>query len=278
MIGFINLYKPCGMSSAMAVTAVKKALNYGYCGHLGTLDPLAEGVLPISLGKASRLFDYLNENKTKKYTAEFIFGYATDTLDITGKIIDSGGRLPSEKEIRAVLPKLTGEYEQIPPAFSAKKVAGYKAYELARKGIMPELKAKKITVYSFEMISYSDEKGSFEISCSSGTYIRCLARDLAAKLGTYAVMSGLIRTQSGGFAISDAVKIDEISADSVISIEAAVRLPRYTVPTEHAKKFLSGTPFPAEFEADKLVYYNGELYALASCANGLLKIKAYLKE
>ena len=148
MKGFINLIKPEGMSSAYAVGRVKRKLHVK-CGHMGTLDPMASGVLPIGLDKTSRLFQFLLD-KQKTYVARFKFGYTTDTLDITGEITESGGRIPTESEILSVLDKFIGEIDQIPPKYSAKCVNGKRGYQLARSGVEFELEPKKVKILDFK--------------------------------------------------------------------------------------------------------------------------------
>lgn len=161
MTGFINFYKPSGMSSAISLVKIKKLLGKSVkCGHMGTLDPLASGVLPVAIGKATRLFDYLLD-KVKVYEAEFTFGYETDTLDLGGKIINEGGRVPEISEVRAAAERRDREkLQQIPPAYSAKNVNGKRSYELARKGIAVELKPKTVEILSI-IVSESEKVGAF---------------------------------------------------------------------------------------------------------------------
>lgn len=173
MKGFINLIKPQGMSSAYAVGAVKKKFNIP-CGHMGTLDPMASGVLPVGLGKASRLFQYLLD-KEKVYVARFKFGYSTDTLDVTGKTELDGGNIPTLDEINAVLPNFIGEIDQIPPKYSAKCIDGKRGYELARKGVEFELAPKKVCILDAKCLGQTaEDEFSFEFRCKGGTYIRYL--------------------------------------------------------------------------------------------------------
>lgn len=227
--GFVNLYKPCGMTSSDAVCIVRGALSASAggrqkAGHLGTLDPLAEGVLPIAVGSAAKLFDYL-AFKRKKYRAEFRFGVATDTLDRGGKITESGGRVPVESEIAEAARKLTGEIMQVPPVYSAKSVNGKRAYKYARCGETPTLAPRRVTVYGFEL---TDRTGidtfSFDIECGGGTYIRALARDMGEMLGTYAHMTALTRLASGVFDAGNSVTVDEFKTDPA----------KYVLPTEYA--------------------------------------------
>ena len=201
MTGFINVNKSAGVSSAREVAIVKRLTGMS-CGHMGTLDPMACGVLPIAVGNAARLFDYFL-SKRKRYIAEFVFGTDTDTLDTTGTVISSGGKIPSGEEIEKALPLLTGEYDQIPPQYSAKSVGGERGYKLARRGEKFELPPKRVSVGEFRLLGIAGGGAfRFEVECGSGTYIRSLARDLGKLTGTYAVMSALCRTESGGFKIN----------------------------------------------------------------------------
>jgi tRNA pseudouridine55 synthase len=246
---------------------------------MGTLDPIADGVLPIAVGKAARLFGYLTENKRKEYVAEFKFGYLTDTLDITGVLTADGGKIPDANEINAVLREFTGELLQLPPAFSAKKVGGVRAYTLARAGESPVLAAKSVTVYSFLLEAAVDaDTFRFRIACSGGTYIRSLARDLGARLGTYAVMSALTRVSTGYFHIKDSISVGDIAPDKLITVDAAVNLPRYDVPDVWRQRFGCGVKIPAEFDGERLIYCGNELYGLGSTPEGKLIMSAYLKD
>lgn len=212
--GFINLYKNSGMTSNKAISILKRHLNYNNVntkvGHFGTLDPMAEGVLPVALGRATRLFDYFIDKK-KEYHAVFQFGKETDTLDSEGTIIKECNKLIKKEDILKVLSKLIGEIEQLPPKYSAKSVNGKRAYELARKGIEFELKKKKIIIYDIKLVEdLGDNSFSFNIVCSGGTYIRAIARDIAEMLGTVAIMTYLKRTVSGAFSIEKSVSVDNL--------------------------------------------------------------------
>lgn len=216
--GFVNVNKPREMTSSDVVCIVRGIFSRAVgerckAGHTGTLDPLASGVLPIALGKAARLFDYLLAKK-KRYTATFAFGSTTDTLDSDGRVTESGGKIPSCDEIVSVLPEFTGETEQIPPAYSAKSVGGKRAYDLARQGKEFSLTPRKVVIDSLSVApAESNGEFTFDIVCGAGTYIRALARDIASRLGTVAHMTSLVRTESGIFALSDAVTLDELRLD-----------------------------------------------------------------
>ena len=210
MIGFLNVYKPSGVTSNFVVQKIKKRFNLKKIGHMGTLDPLACGILPIAVGKATRMFDY-SLNKIKRYTAVFDFGYTTDSLDITGQKTENEGYIPSQDEIENATKKLIGKISQIPPIFSAKNVNGMRAYDLARSGVKFELKPKEIIIYKLDLIEkISDYQYKFDILCSSGTYIRAIGRDIANLLNTYACMSFLERTETGNFKLDTSILFDDI--------------------------------------------------------------------
>lgn len=251
--GFVNLSKPAGMTSSDAVCIVRGVLSRAIggrqkTGHLGTLDPLATGVLPIALGKATALFDFL-AFKTKRYVAEFTFGTATDTLDRGGKTVRDGGRIPSAEEIVAVLARFTGEFMQTPPAYSAKSVNGRRAYSYARSGEAVELAPKLVRVDSFELIGGGEGVYEFAIECGGGTYIRSLARDLADALGTCAYMSALTRTKSGPFTAESTVTPDEFRLAPekyVIPAEFALSgLKKVALDENSLKRVLNGIPTAA---------------------------------
>jgi len=263
--GFINLNKPSGISSNKALSILKYTLKQNNIvtkvGHFGTLDPLASGVLPVALGRAARLFDY-SLNKVKRYSADFLFGTQTDTLDIEGKATAACDKVVTAKEVRKALPKLIGKQMQIPPAYSAKSVGGSRAYDLARKGLEVELAPKEITVFSFDLIKdLGNNAFSFDIVCGGGTYIRSLARDLGALLGTYGIMTALTRTQSGSFTIADAVELKTLEtaknlAEYIRPIESETNaLPRLTLTKEQFALVKNGVKIPIEaINGDFAVY------------------------
>ncbi len=284
MNGFINFYKPSGESSAKAISKIKKKFKGEKIGHMGTLDPMASGVLPVAIGKATRLFDFLLD-KTKIYRAKFTFGYETDTLDAEGVLVKEGGRIPAIDEIKSACTTLIGVIDQIPPAYSAKNVAGKRSYELARQGKIVELPPKQV-----EIISIIPEKTdkedtfSFEIKCKGGTYIRAIARDIAKTLNTYATMTELIRENSGGFDISTALCIDEviemqdvssvlIKPDSVLSLESI------TLNAKQEGDLINGRPCEISKENGFYkVYFNDCFYGVGVVEEGNLRLKAYLKD
>lgn len=208
--GFLNLLKPPGMTSAKAVGFVKSFLHGEKIGHAGTLDPEAAGVLPLMIGKAARLFDYL-QDKRKEYIAEIAFGYKTDTQDAQGNVLSTGRSNISETELRAVLPNFIGEIPQTPPMFSAISKNGERLYDLARKGKTVEIPSRTVTVHELDLIQMMPNHGALlRVSCSKGFYVRTLCQDIGTALNTSSHMRFLLRTASGPFCIENAVTLNEI--------------------------------------------------------------------
>lgn len=258
--GFVNIFKPTGMTSFDVVKKVKKALNIKRVGHLGTLDPAATGVLPIAVGSATKFFDYFL-NKDKVYLAMVKFGVLTDTLDSYGKVIVKEDISITSEQVKQILPNFVKPQLQVPPKFSAVKVAGKRAYELARNGEEFEIKPKKIEVYDLELIKQQDKSlFLFKAHVSAGTYIRTLFEDIAKALGTHATTPMIIRTRSGCFNIDESVTLEEFSeALKVTSVEEIFKtLPKFDLNESLSKKILNGvkvstTEFAAEFENNKKV-------------------------
>ena len=210
--GWIILDKPVGLGSTQAVSAVKRALREAgepktRVGHGGTLDPLASGVLPIAIGEATKLAGRMLD-ATKAYDFTIRFGEETDSLDLEGKVIATSQARPTRGEIEAILPRFTGRIEQVPPAFSALKVDGKRAYDLARAGEEVELKAREVTILALSMISYGPDELTLSATVSKGTYIRSLARDIAHALGTVGHVTMLRRTRAGPFTLEKAISLD----------------------------------------------------------------------
>lgn len=276
MTGFLNIAKEEGVSSAFVTNRLKR-LSRTPCGHMGTLDPLASGVLPVGVGNATRLFDYFS-GKTKVYIARFRFGATTDTLDREGEVI-VGGSIPTQQEICVALPSLTGELMQVPPKYSAKSVNGKRGYELARAGSDFTLSPKKVTVSRFELLEQTaPDEFAFQITCGGGTYIRSLARDLAELLGTQGYMTALQRTQSGVFTIETAVPLSQLSPEN---------LGDYLIPTERVLPFpvlenddtriFNGVRVPVSQEDGRYkLYENGAFYGLAIVENGFARAEKKL--
>ncbi len=213
--GWIILDKPYGLGSTQAVAAVKRCLREAglpkaKIGHGGTLDPLATGVLPIALGEATKLAGRMLDSY-KAYDFCVKFGAETDTLDAEGQVIATSDAQPTAAEIEAILPRFTGPIEQMPPAYSALKVDGRRAYDLARAGQAVELQTRAVTIHAMTLLSCDAESATFFASVSKGTYIRSLARDIAHALGTVGHVTMLRRTKAGPFALESAISLDKLN-------------------------------------------------------------------
>jgi len=269
--GIINVYKEKGFTSHDVVAKLRGILKQKKIGHTGTLDPDATGVLPVCLGNATKLCDMFTE-KTKAYECTMLLGVTTDTQDISGEIIskctiDKLESLDEETVKEAVL-SFVGEYDQIPPMYSALKVNGVKLYDLARQGITVEREPRRITIFAIDIKQISLPEVVMEVTCSKGTYIRTLCNDIGEKLGTGACMKELVRTKSGSFNIEESIKLEDIqkytdenTIDSyVISTEKALSIYDRLETLPDADKLLyNGNPLPM----DKVVKGSdtkGELY------------------
>ncbi len=271
MTGFFNIYKREGVSSAYCVNRLKRLAKTS-CGHMGTLDPLAEGVLPIGAGNATRLFDYFL-GKEKTYLARFRFGFTSDTLDRESEV-RAMGMVPPKSLVEDILPQFTGEIFQRPPAFSAICVDGKRSYELARKGKGVELPARKVKIFSLRLKEQTGEdEFEFEIVCGSGTYIRSLARDMGERLGTGAYMTKLIRTAAGPFGAETSVPLDGLTPENLgrylIPAESVLPFGRIDVTDE---RFFHGVRVPAE-KGDGIykLYRGGEFYGTGIVEAGVLR-------
>ena len=210
MNGWVILDKPCGLFSKKAAMRVAKVFGANKNGHIGTLDPMASGVLPIALGSATKMIPFLEEvcDQTKEYLFSVQFGFETNTLDITGQETSRTDIIPDEQSVRAVLPDFIGENYQVPPLFSAVHIAGHRAYELAREGRLVDIPPRKVKIYSLDLIKIDGKSWHFCMRCSPGTYVRSVARDVAIKCGTFATVDMIRRTQSSGFTLKNAVTLD----------------------------------------------------------------------
>jgi tRNA pseudouridine55 synthase len=213
--GVVILNKPTGMNSMTAVKRVQKLLGAAKAGHLGTLDPFATGVLPIALGKSTKLFEsHLKAGKA--YRAIFKFGVQTNTIDSQGTVLQTQDVEITSEQVEQVCKQFEGTFDQMPPEFSAKKIGGKKAYELARQGKQVQLTPKTITISKCQLVCML-EKNVFviDVECSAGTYIRSLCVDMAQKLNTVATMVGLIRTKSGEYTLENSVTLEQIDLNCI---------------------------------------------------------------
>ena len=210
--GMIAVYKPGGWTSFDVVAKLRGIMKTKKIGHGGTLDPMAEGVLPVFVGKAARACDILPDRR-KCYRAGFQFGLSTDTEDITGKVLSQSGRPVSRQEIEELLPDFIGTIPQVPPMYSAVKIGGKKLCELAREGRTVEREPRQVTVRSIVLEDYDPvtRQGIMDIDCEKGTYVRSLIRDMGERLGSGGTMTSLLRTYSGGFGLSDCLSLETIA-------------------------------------------------------------------
>lgn len=271
MDGILNIYKPSGISSFDAVKKVMKICGTKKVGHTGTLDPLASGVLPICIGKATKIVDYIM-SETKVYKAQLRLGVITDTYDREGEITHETDVKLSEEDIIDTITSFVGESEQEPPMYSALKVNGKRLYELARQGINVEREKRKITIYSIEILNISLPLVDFIVTCSKGTYIRSLCYDIGEKLGVGGAMWDLERIQTGSFKIEDSVKLDDFDKDNVsefiIPIEEGLsKYDKVIFSSKHEKLLLNGVKINNEYlirniEFNKLyrVYLDGKTF------------------
>jgi tRNA pseudouridine55 synthase len=205
--GWLLIDKPEDISSAKALNAIKRFVKPAKVGHAGTLDPFASGLLVVGIGSTTRLMEYAVHG-SKKYEFTIKFGEDRDTIDPTGQVIATSDERPSKEEILAILPQFMGEIEQIPPAFSAIKIKGKRAYALARDGQEVALEARRVTTHSLELGSFSEAEATFLLHCSKGYYVRSLAHDLCQRLGACGYVSHLRRTMSGKFSIKGAISLE----------------------------------------------------------------------
>jgi tRNA pseudouridine55 synthase len=243
--GWIILDKPVGLGSTQAVSAVKRALRDAgepktKVGHGGTLDPLASGVLPIALGEATKLAGRMLD-ATKAYDFTIRFGEKTDTLDLEGKVIATSDVRPSRAEVEAILPRFTGPIRQTPPAFSALKVDGKRAYDLARAGEEVELAQREVTIHALSIVAAGANEATLSATVSKGTYIRSLARDIALALNTVGHVTMLRRTKAGPFTLERAISLDFL-ADAA----KARQLTRTVLPLEAGLDDIPGLPVTPE--------------------------------
>ncbi len=213
--GLLNLNKPPGLTSRAVVNRVQHLVRPEKVGHAGTLDPLATGVLLVCIGQATRLVEFLHQ-LPKQYDGTFLLGCRSETDDTEGTVVELRGTArPTECEIEAVLPQLIGDITQRPPAYSAIKVQGRRAYQLAREGVNVKLPERQVRVDRIEVVEYAYPHLRLAITCGSGTYIRSLGRDIAELLGTGAVMAQLCRTAIGTFRVSDACSLDQLDSEQI---------------------------------------------------------------
>lgn len=283
MNGFINIYKPSGITSTAVVRKIKKKFKLKKIGHLGTLDPLACGVLGLAVGKATKMFDYFLE-KRKTYHAVFSFGYETNTLDSTGEVIEETTVIPNKSEVIKALSCFIGKTDQMPPKFSAKHIDGTRAYELARLGKDFKLQPKQIEIFNFKLLSQINKTDfKFEIECSSGTYIRSICRDLAYKLNSLATMTFLERTENGVFKIQNSIHLEEFLKNDKLKLiainEVFSNFDIYEVTEKEFNFILNGRKLPLQkpFTKPTFLSYKREILGVAKQNSNTLTLQTYLR-
>ena len=278
--GLIAINKPRDWTSFDVVNKIKRLLKIKRVGHLGTLDPMATGVLLVTVGKATKLFDYF-QNKNKTYLAKFEFGYETDTLDITGKITKKTDTLPSIGDIKKSINEFIGEIEQVPPKYSAKNINGKRAYQLARINEEFELKPKLVKIDDIKIVDYSNNILTVIISCGSGTYIRSICRDLAEKLNSYATMIELVRTDVGRINLKNCVNIQELDESNIrnyiIKLDKMLDIPIFSNNSQTTSKLLNGQIIDTEYN-DGLYKLNDSMdtIAIINIKNNRAKMSIFL--
>lgn len=229
--GWLNLNKPLGITSAKAVAIVKRSLHPHKIGHAGTLDPLACGVLPLALGEATKTMQFcMDSNKEYEFTVKW--GEATTTYDSEGEVVSRSDVRPGREEILKILPQFTGVINQVPPIYSAIKINGKRAYDLARNGEVVSMKSRQIQIFNLEFLGIPNmdiQYATFRVACGKGTYVRSLAHDIAAALGALAHVTVLIRTKVGKFSLKDAILLEDIEKTVYKDAPSGVLLPVDTV-------------------------------------------------
>ncbi|MDE6531372.1 MAG: tRNA pseudouridine(55) synthase TruB [Lachnospiraceae bacterium] len=282
--GIINVYKEAGYTSFDVVAKLRGILKQKKIGHTGTLDPAAEGVLPVCLGNGTKLCELLTD-KTKEYEAVLLLGKTTDTQDTTGAVLSERTVDCTEEEVRTAIMSFVGAYEQIPPMYSALKIDGKRLYELARDGKTVERKGRRIEIYEIEICSVQLPRVTYRVRCSKGTYIRTLCQDIGEKLGCGGCMEHLLRTRSGSYGIDDSLTLREIEEardqdrlEAIVQpLESAFDYPKLTVRPEGKKKIDNGNPMGAElfFETGQCAPSSGQRYWVYDAQGELAAIYIY---
>lgn len=282
LFGFLNVYKPVGMTSHDVVTILRRITKVKQIGHTGTLDPFAQGVLPIAIGKATRLIEYLDDEK--EYLAKISLGKSTNTYDCDGEAIFESNSKIALKQIQDGLKSFEGEILQTPPIYSAIKVKGKKLYEYARKGEEVEIEPRKVFIEKIKLKAFDEEnqKAQVLIKCSKGTYIRSIAHDLGQNLGCGAHLSKLIRTQAGKFFVQDAITLNEIKTiedveKNIINPLEMLNLPCIEISEDEQKKVLMGQSIENKKNLQTkdfiILVYNNNISAIAQVSGNLIKVK-----
>ncbi len=281
IFGFLNIYKPKGMTSHDVISRLRKITKIKQIGHTGTLDPFAEGVLPVCIGKSTRLIEYLEEDK--EYLATIQFGQETDTYDLEGTILKTYDKKISKKDLKNSLRSFEGEIEQVPPIYSAIKVDGKKLYEYARKGLEVEIKPRRVFISRIELIDFDEnaQNAKVLIACSKGTYIRSIAYDLGRTLECGAYLTGLVRTQSGQFNLKNSVALDELHdvsdiISNIINPLDVMTLPKYIMNEQEKERVIHGMSLTNKSNINSdivFLVYSGKIYAIGMVDTNRILVK-----
>lgn len=278
MFGFLNVYKPVGMTSHDVVSKLRKLTNIKQIGHTGTLDPFAEGVLPVCIGKATRLIEFLEDDK--EYLASVQFGTSTTTYDIEGEVTFTSDKKITAENLKNSLKDFEGEILQYPPIYSAIKVKGKKLYEYARSGQEVKIDPRKVTIENIELKSFDEELQQAEIliKCSKGTYIRSIAHDLGQKLECGAHLIKLVRTQAGKFKVENSVKLEEIDViKNLVNPLEVLNYPKISAAADDIEYIRNGRALKNKNikhgSVVILIYNDNEICAVGIADNDVIKLK-----
>ena len=278
MFGFLNVYKPQGKTSHDIVAILRRVTKIKQIGHTGTLDPFAEGVLPICIGKATRLIEYLEDDKA--YVGTIQFGKSTTTYDIEGEGINCSDKKITKEEIENALKQFRGEIEQLPPIYSAIKVKGKKLYEYARQGEEIEIKPRKVNIYKLDIVNFNYENQTLElyIECSKGTYIRSIANDLGEALGCFGHLIKLVRTKAGKFEVKEAIHLNKLETIEQVSQKLIYPLeylnyPKYELNIQEKDRVSHGMHIQTTLENGiAILTFQNKVIAIANVENKIAKI------
>ena len=277
MSGFLNIRKPTGITSFAVIAILRKKLGIKKIGHGGTLDPFAEGVLPIALGKATRLIDYLKNEKA--YVATIQFGKDTETYDVEGTIVKEYDTKIDGVNLAEILPSFGGKITQIPPKYSAIKVGGKKLCDLARKGQeIGKIEPRQVQIKAIKLLNFdfSQQQAQIYVECSKGTYIRSLAYDIGQKLNCGAYLTRLVRVNSSGFLLENSL---DLETDNLLeNLENPLKhldLPTFELNKNQFEKVIHGNQIKVEVEdlSDLILLYNKEIIAVANSENSIITVK-----
>lgn len=280
MLGFLNIYKPKGITSHDVIHKLRKALKIKKIGHAGTLDPLAEGVLPVAISYATKLIDFLPEDK--EYIADFKFGYTSLSYDAETELEKFSDKTVTLNDVENILPEFFGDIKQRPPIYSAIKVGGQKLYELARNGVSDvEVPERTINVSKIEPVNFDEntQTGKILIACSKGTYIRSIINDIGQRLGVGAVMTSLIRSKSGGMSVEDSVNVNDITDVDVaqkylINLDKVFNFASVEIDDVELERVKNGNSIRRNIsDGFAFIVYNSEIIAFAEISSSKVKIK-----